>query len=193
LRLRSRRRTLPGMAAPPPPGRFERRVPAGDDRERLVCTDCGFVAYENPKVIVGAVVHDGDRVLMCRRSIPPREGFWTLPAGHLEIGETPEDGVRREAWEEARARLDVELLLSVYTIFQPAQVQLIYRARLADPHVEAGPESHEVALYRWDEIPWDAIAFPSVRWALHDYAATRGRHGFPPHGNPPGVDARDVP
>ena len=180
------------MAAPPTkPTRFERRIPEGDDRERLVCADCGFVAYENPKVIVGAVAHHGDRILMCRRSIPPREGFWTLPAGHLEVGETPEEGVQREAWEEARARIGIELLLAVYTIVHPAQVQLIYRARLLDPHVEAGPESHEVALYRWDEIPWDAIAFPSVRWALEHWHATRDREGFPPHANPAGALARE--
>lgn len=177
------------MAAVPPDclARFERRVPAGDDRERLVCRDCGFVAYENPKVIVGAVVHHGPRILLCRRAIPPREGFWTLPAGHLELGETPEEGARREALEEACAAIDIEILLGVYTITHPSQVQLIYRARLVDPgQVRAGAESHEVALVGWDEIPWDDIAFPSVRWALGHYRETRDLTAFVPRTNPPG-------
>lgn len=177
------------MAAPPPDcsARFQRCIPAGDDRERLVCRDCGFVAYENPKIIVGAVVHHGDRILMCRRAIPPREGFWTLPAGHLELGESPQEGACREAWEEARARIEIEALLAVYTIPHLSQVQLIYRARLAEPAtVTPGPESREVAILGWEAIPWGDIAFPSVRWALDHYRETRDWRDFAPRTNPPG-------
>ena len=76
---------------------FIRTVPEGDDRERLVCADCGHIAYENPKIVVGSVATLGERLLLCRRAIEPRKGFWTLPAGYLELHETPEDGARREA------------------------------------------------------------------------------------------------
>lgn len=167
--------------------RFTRRVPQGDDRQRLVCDDCGFVLYENPKIVVGAVVHRGDRIVLCRRAIPPRLGYWTLPAGYLELGESPEAGARREAWEEARADIEIEQLLGVYAITRISQVQLIYRARLRDSRVEAGPESAEVGLFRWDEVPWDAIAFPSVHWALGDYRETRGEAAFAPRRNPEGA------
>lgn len=166
---------------------FSRRVPAGDDRDRLVCDDCGFVVYENPKIVVGAVVHLGERIVLCRRAIPPRLGYWTLPAGFLELGESPEAGARREAWEEARADIEIEQLLGVYSIERISQVQLIYRARLRNPHVEAGPESAEVALFRWEEIPWAEIAFPSVNWALGHFRETRAQTTFPPRRNPEGA------
>lgn len=173
--------------APSLPSRFARRIPPGDDRERLVCRDCGFVVYENPKIIVGAVVHDVGRLLLCRRAIPPREGFWTLPAGHLELHESPAEGACREAWEEARARIDIEALLAVYTIPHLSQVQLIYRARLCEPdRVAPGPETLEVAVLEWAEIPWEDLAFPSVRWALEHYRETSNLAEFAPRTNPPG-------
>ncbi|HYD99636.1 MAG TPA: NUDIX hydrolase, partial [Alphaproteobacteria bacterium] len=103
------------MAEPQPPApRFARRIPAGEDRERLVCGDCGFIAYENPKVVVGAVCSLGDRILLCRRAIEPRRGFWTIPAGYLEEHETTEAGARREAQEEACADIAIDQLLAVY-------------------------------------------------------------------------------
>ncbi|MBL8708916.1 MAG: NUDIX hydrolase [Rhodospirillaceae bacterium] len=165
---------------------FENRVPAGDNRLRQVCTDCGFVAYENPKVVVGAVVTHEDRILLCRRAINPRRGFWTLPAGYMELHESAETGAMREAWEEARARIAIEALLGAYTIPRLSQVQLIYRARLTDPAISAGPESLEVGLFTWREIPWDELAFPSVRWALTHFDAVRDQAHFPAFSNPPG-------
>lgn len=161
-------------------------MPPGDDRQRRVCTDCGFVDYENPKVVVGSVVHADGRILMCRRAIEPRAGFWTLPAGYLEQHETAADGAIREAWEEARARIVIDGLLAVYSITRISQVQLIFRARLAAPGIAPGPESLEVALYRWPDIPWDALAFPSVRWALGHYAETRDHAVLVTQGNPAG-------
>ena len=146
--------------------RFVRRIPEGDDRERLMCPDCGHVAYENPKVVVGSVVTEGDTVLLCRRAIEPRAGFWTIPAGYMEMGETVEEGARREAWEEARARIALEGVLAVYSIARLGQVQVIFRARLETPGFEPGPESLEVRRFAWTEIPWEELAFPSVRWAL---------------------------
>ena len=165
---------------------FARLVPDGDNRPRLVCTDCGFIHYENPKVVVGSVCTWEDKILLCRRGIEPRVGFWTLPAGYLEVNETTGDGAKREAWEEACARIEIEALLAVYSIPRISQVQLIYRARLLSPDVEAGPESQEVRLYRWDEIPWDDLAFPTVRWALLHHREVDGERTFVARCNPPG-------
>ena len=161
-------------------GQFERRRQEGDAQDRLTCRDCGFIAYENPKVVVGSVVAvpeaGPDAVLLCRRAIEPRRGFWTLPAGYLEMHETVEEGARREAWEEARARIETEGVLAVYSIARLGQVQVMFRARLAEPGFEAGPESLEVRAFAWDDIPWGEIAFPTVHWALN---AWREGAGFP--------------
>lgn len=171
-------------------GPVTRAIPEGDDRERLVCPDCGFVNYENPKVVVGSVVSapaGGDnRILLCRRAIPPRKGCWTLPAGYLELNESVAEGAIREAWEEARARIGIDDVLAVYSIPRISQIQVIHRARLLSPDIEAGPESLEVGLFAWDEIPWDGIAFPSVRWALGHFDEARGQASFSARSNPPG-------
>ena len=178
---------LPGMSDSDPskqPQRFQRRIPEDDDRERLVCDSCGFIHYENPKIVVGSVVEHDGKLLLCRRAIEPRSGYWTLPAGYMELQETPEQGARREAWEEARAAIEIDLLLGVYSIPRISQVQMIFRASLPSPSFEPGPESQEVALFAWEEIPWDDIAFPSVYWALHHWRDSRGSSGFAPFTNP---------
>ncbi len=172
--------------------KFVRRVPEGDDHQRLVCRDCGFIHYENPKVVVGSVATWDDRILLCRRAINPRKGFWTLPAGFLELHESAADGAKREAWEEARARLEIEQLLAVYSIPRISQIQLIYRARLVSPDIAAGPETAELDLFSWDDIPWDEIAFPSVHWALGHFDEVRGQPHFAPRFNPPDATA-DLP
>lgn len=152
--------------------RFSLRTPEGDTRERMVCETCGFIAYDNPKIVVGSVVACGARVLLCRRAIEPRRGYWTLPAGFLEHGESAAEGAAREAMEEAEAAIVIEGLLGVYSIPRIGQVQLMFRARFqGEPRFAAGPESEAVALYAWDAIPWEAIAFPSVRWALEAWRA----------------------
>jgi ADP-ribose pyrophosphatase YjhB (NUDIX family) len=144
-------------------------IPAGDNRERKVCPDCGFIAYENPKIVVGSVCHWGERILLCRRAIDPRTGYWTLPAGYLELNEATQAGAEREAMEEAGVRIAIDGLLAVYDIPRLSQVQLIYRARLYGPELAPGPESLEARLFAWGEIPWPDLAFPSVAWALqHD-------------------------
>jgi ADP-ribose pyrophosphatase YjhB (NUDIX family) len=166
--------------------RFTRRVPEGDDRERAVCDTCGFVDYQNPRVIVGSVVAVGEAVLLCRRAIEPRRGFWTLPAGFLELNETIEEGAAREAWEEARARIAIEGILGVFSISRIGQVQVIFRAEFDGPVTySAGPESEDVRLFTFDTIPWDGIAFPSVVWSLHAWRKGAGRPLGPPAGNPP--------
>ena len=168
---------------------FTRRVPDGDTMDRAVCDACGFVAYDNPKIVVGSVVRYGDRILLCRRDIEPSRGKWTLPAGYLEHGETPEEGARREAFEEATADIVIEGLLAVYTIRRLAQIQLIYRARIDTATFAPGPESQAVALFLPHEIPREAIAFPSVHWALMHAAMDGGPYVNPPGGNESGPDA----
>ena len=167
-----------------PAGPITRTIPDGDDHERLVCADCGFVLYENPKVIVGAVCSWGERTLLCRRAIEPRRGFWTMPVGYLELGETAEQGAVREVWEEARATVEIDALLGLYSIPEISQIHLIYRARMLSPDCAPGQESLEVGLFAWDEIPWDDLAYPNVRWSLEYDRQTRGRDAFPPRGRP---------
>jgi ADP-ribose pyrophosphatase YjhB (NUDIX family) len=165
--------------------RFQRIRPPGDEHERLTCTECGFIAYENPKIIAGAVVEVDGGVLLCRRAIEPRAGFWTLPAGYMELGETVEEAAAREAWEEARARIAPEGILAIYSIARIGQVQVLFRARLAEPGWAAGPESLEVKVFAWEDIPWDEIACPSARWALQQWRQTRGKPLGAPATNPP--------
>lgn len=168
--------------------RFARIQSEGDERERLSCLDCGHVVYENPKIIVGAVVVHEGRVLLCRRAIEPRQGFWTLPAGYLELGETSAEGAIRETFEEAGAHITLDGILAIYDISRVGQVQIIYRARFTDPEnpvAEAGTESLEVGLFDWAGIPWGDIAFPTVRWALDAWHGIGQGPLPPPFGNPP--------
>jgi ADP-ribose pyrophosphatase YjhB (NUDIX family) len=166
---------------------FVHRIPDGDTRERLVCATCGHIDYQNPKIVVGSVVVHAGRVLLCRRAIEPRRGFWTLPAGYLELGETAEEGARREAMEEAEASIELDGLLAFYSISRIGQVQLIFRARFADaekPHFAPGPESVDVRLFDWDEVPRDYLAFPSVHWSLAAWRSGAGQPLTVPAGNP---------
>ncbi len=165
---------------------FSRKVPENDTRERLVCDACGWIHYENPKIVVGAVSTWEDRILLCRRAIEPREGRWTIPAGFLEEHETAEEGAVRETREEAGAEIDGLVLLAVYSIPRISQVQLIYRARMTRADTAPGIESHEARLFRWSEIPWPDLAFPSVHWALGHFREVADRDVFPPFTNPPG-------
>ncbi len=142
------------------------RRPPGDTFERHVCTACGIIHYHNPKVVVGAFCRWQDQVLLCRRAIEPRAGYWTIPAGYLELGESSEQGAIREALEEANARIEITGLLGVYNVVRIGQLQLFYRARLLSPEVAAGSETTELALFDWSEIPWQDLAFPSVDWLL---------------------------
>ena len=166
---------------------FELKTPDGDTAERQVCTACGYVAYDNPKIVVGAVVAEAGRVLLCRRAIEPRAGFWTLPAGYLEHNETTGEGAQREALEEAGATIALDGILAIYDISRIGQVQIIYRAELATPGIGAGVESLEVGFFAWEDIPWDNIAFPTVKWALHAWRDA----GPGPLGAPSGNPAQD--
>lgn len=167
-----------------PRGPVVERVPEGDERPRMICEDCGFINYENPKIIVGAVVTYGDRYLLARRAIEPRKGFWTIPAGFMELDETAEAGAAREVWEETEARVRVDALLGVYSLTHINQVHLIYRAEMETEHHAPGIESQDVRLLAWDEIPWTDLAFPSVTWALEAHRRRRGQSAFPPETAP---------
>jgi len=167
-------------------------IPEGDNRPREVCDSCGYIAYSNPKVVVGSVLVEGGRVLLCRRAIEPRRGFWTLPAGYLEHGETLEEGAAREAAEEACASIAADGILAVYSIARIGQVQVLFRSRFAGPpHFAPGEESLDVRLFAWDDIPWDELAFPSVHWALRAWHETGDGILAAPATNPPS-DKRGV-
>jgi len=159
----------------------EYRVPADDNRERAVCTACGEIHYENPLNVVGTVPVYGERVLLCRRAIEPRHGFWTLPAGFMELGETVADGARRETDEEAGAQVELEGLFSVLNVVRVGQVHLFYRARMLSEHLAPGPETLEARLFREDEVPWDELAFRTVRRTLELYFEDRRRGAFGIH------------
>lgn len=166
---------------------FLKAIPEGEDRERDVCGHCGFIAYQNPKIVVGSVLSFEEKILLCRRAIEPRRGYWTIPAGYLELGETVEAGARREAYEEALVRPILDQVLAVYSVPRLSQVQIMFRGRLETPDCGAGPESLEVALVDWKEIPWADLAFPSVAWALRHWKEAAGQTGFAPFANPEGA------
>jgi ADP-ribose pyrophosphatase YjhB (NUDIX family) len=172
---------------------FTLQVPDGDTHERDVCDSCGFVNYINPKIVVGAVIAHEKRFVMCKRAIEPRLGYWTIPAGYLEQNETSMAGAKREAFEEACADIEILSLLAVYNIPRISQVQLIYKAHLNDPAIDAGLESLEVKLVAWEDIPWDDLAFPSVHWALNHYAEVAKSDIFAPFSNPPGQSGNELP
>jgi ADP-ribose pyrophosphatase YjhB (NUDIX family) len=156
-------------------------VPPDDNRERATCTVCGTIHYENPINVVGTVPVWGEQVLLCRRNIEPRYGFWTLPAGFMELGETTAEGALRETVEEAGARVELKGLFTVLNVVRVAQVHLYYRADLLDTHFAPGPETIEAQLFRESEIPWDQLAFRTVRRTLECYFADRRRGQFDVH------------
>lgn len=172
---------------------FEQRVPPGDNRERMVCGECGWVNYVNPKIVVGAVCRLEEKILLCRRAIEPRKGYWTIPAGFMEERESTADGAAREAFEEANAELVMGPMLAVYNIPRISQVQIIYKAVMASPEISPGPESLEVGYFDWDEIPWDELAFPSVTWALQQAREVWDLDTFPTFVNPPGETGAMTP
>jgi ADP-ribose pyrophosphatase YjhB (NUDIX family) len=159
----------------------EYKVPADDNRERATCTACGTVHYENPLNVVGTLPIWNDRVLLCRRNIEPRYGLWTLPAGFMELGETVAEGAIRETEEEAGARIDLEGLYTVLNVVRVGQVHLFYRARLRDTDFAPGPETIEARLFREDDIPWDELAFRTVRETLVRYFEDRKQGQFGVH------------
>jgi ADP-ribose pyrophosphatase YjhB (NUDIX family) len=145
------------------------RIPDGDNRERAVCSSCGYIHYENPRLVVGCVPEHQGSILLCRRAIEPRRGYWTVPAGFMELGEGLGEAALRETWEEAEARVELGPMFAVVDVIHAGQVHVFFRGRLPRPEFGAGAESLETRLFHPDELPWDDIAFPSVRIALEEY------------------------
>ena len=161
--------------------KIERRVPVGDDRAREICGSCGHINYVNPKIVVGSIPVWGEQILLCKRAIEPRYGMWTLPAGFMEEGETLVEGAMRETMEEAGARITVEQLYASYSLPGISQVYVLFLAKLDDLNYAAGIESLEVKLFREHEIPWDELAFVTIREALKRYFADRVKGSYTPH------------
>ena len=153
----------------------------GDTKQRAVCPACHTVHYENPLNVVGTVAHLGDRVLLCKRNIEPRWGKWTLPAGFMELGETTDEGAARETDEEAGAEFEMEALFTVISVPRVGQVHLFYLARLLSDEFNPGHETIEARLFTEDEVPWDEIAFRTVRETLTRYFADRRKGSFAVH------------
>jgi ADP-ribose pyrophosphatase YjhB (NUDIX family) len=156
------------------------QVPEGDHRPRHVCTGCGAIHYQNPKIVAGCVPEHEGRILLCRRAIEPRLGFWTIPAGFMENGETTQDAARRESLEEAQAEVEIGSLLAVVHVLHADQVHVMFRAKLPQPEFGPSPESLEVMLCDEADIPWTEIAFRSVDFALRRYLEDR-RAGLERH------------
>jgi ADP-ribose pyrophosphatase YjhB (NUDIX family) len=157
------------------------RVPPGDNRERYVCAHCGAIHYQNPRNVVGTIPVWEDKVLLCRRAIEPRYGFWTLPAGFMEMGETTAEAAVRETLEEAGARVEIQNLFSLLNVPRVDQVHLFYLARLLDTDILAGDESLEVRLFDERDIPWSDIAFPTVGQTLRFFFADRSSGSYGLH------------
>lgn len=145
-------------------------IPPDDNRARYVCSRCGMIHYQNPKMVIGSIPvwkQDGEtRVLLCKRAIEPRYGYWTLPAGFMENSETTTEAALRETLEEAGARVELHGLFTLLNVPQVHQVHMFYLATLLDLDYQAGTESLEVRLFSESEIPWDDIAFPTVAQTL---------------------------
>lgn len=157
------------------------RVPPGDTLPRHLCEQCGTIHYQNPKVVVGSLPIWEDQVLLCKRAIEPRFGYWTLPAGFLENGETIEAGAARETLEEAKARVEIERLYTVISLPHISQIYVMFKARLLDLDFGPGEESLEVRLFREAEIPWGEIAFRTISRSLRLYFADRHSGSFGTH------------
>ena len=143
--------------------------PPDDNRDRAMCPACGEIHYENPLNVVGTVPAWGDQVLLCLRNIEPRRGCWTLPAGFMELGESTAQGALRETEEEAGARVELQGLFTVFNVVRVGQVHLYYRARMLDTSLAPGPETIEARLFTEAEIPWEQLAFRTVRKTLEHY------------------------
>jgi len=154
-------------------GSISRKIPHDDNRERAVCDDCGHVHYRNPLIVVGCVAERNGRVLLCKRAIEPRYGYWTVPAGFMELGETVAGGAARETLEEACATVELGHLFACVDVVDAGQVHLFYTGKLVGDY-GVGEETLEVGLFAEDEIPWDDIAFQSGKFALRKYFEDRG-------------------
>ncbi len=153
--------------------RVSLRVPPGDHLPRFVCESCGTIHYQNPKLVAGCVPEWEGKILICRRAIEPRLGYWTIPAGFMENDETLMQAAAREAVEEAEALVEIGSILAIFHALRARQVHVFFRAHLIEPRFGVGPESLEVKLVEERDIPWEEIAFQSGTFALRRYFADR--------------------
>lgn len=159
-----------------------RQIPANDNRERYVCQHCETVHYENPRNVVGTIPIWKNQVMLCRRAIEPRYGFWTLPAGFMEVGESPQDGAARETLEEAGVNVRMGELFALVNASYARQLHLFYLAAMPSEHYLGGTESLEVQLFNEADIPWSELAFQTSYHALKLFFADRARGLFAPDG-----------
>ena len=152
------------------------RIPEGDNRERFVCDQCDTIHYQNPKNVTGCILHWDNKVLLCKRAIEPRYGYWTLPAGFMENHETTMEGAAREAFEEANATAVNLRLFGLYNLPRISQVYIMFLGELKDGYMASGEESLEVALFEEKDIPWDELAFPVVTESLQRFFEDRSSH-----------------
>jgi ADP-ribose pyrophosphatase YjhB (NUDIX family) len=155
------------------------QIPDGDTRPRFVCDNCNAIHYLNPKIVVGAIPVWNDKILLCRRAIEPRKGYWTIPAGFMENGETTAEGASRESWEEAVAQLDNLELYRLFDLPNINQVYIFYRADLVNGEYGVGIESLETALFDEQDIPWKELAFPVVVDVLKEFFDDRKTATYP--------------
>jgi ADP-ribose pyrophosphatase YjhB (NUDIX family) len=158
-------------------GSIEQRIPDDDHRERAICSVCSTIHYQNPRIVAGCIVEHAGQILLCKRAIEPRRGFWTNPAGYMELGESLLAAAARETREEALAEVQMGSMLAVVNVLRRGQVHIFFRAILAEPRFGAGVESLEVALFDESAIPWDDMAFSSGVFSLRRYLEDR-RAGY---------------
>ena len=157
------------------------RVPPGDNLPRWICDECGEIHYQNPKLVIGTIPEHGGRILLCRRAIEPRYGYWTLPAGFMENSETAAQGAARETLEEAGARVELGAPFSMISVPRVNQVHLFYLARVVDLDFKPGEETLEVALFEEAALPWKDIAFRTVGLTLKLWLSDRKAGAFTFH------------
>ena len=156
-------------------------IPVGDNRLRFVCPNCETIHYQNPNIVAGTIPIHGDKILLCKRAIEPRKGFWTLPAGFMENEETTTEAAIRETLEEAEAHINIDALYTLINVPQINQVHIFFRATMIDGSFGVGEESLETKLFSEEEIPWDEISFPTVHKTLKLYFEDRKTQHFPVH------------
>ncbi len=157
-----------------------KKIPDGDSHERLVCPECDHIEYQNPKIVNVTVVTYKDEFLLCRRGIEPSKGYWTIPGGYMENGESLKEGALRETFEEAGAKAKAGPLIAIFQPPSKEEVIMIFRGELPTREAKAGIESLEVKFFKWEDIPWKELAFPFVGEALLAYQKTKDKTDFQP-------------
>jgi len=161
----------------------EREIPAGDTRIRSVCHHCTSIHYVNPKIVAGTIPVYGSKILLCKRAIEPRLGYWTLPAGFMEMEETTTEAAKRETWEEAEATVNIDGMYTMISVPHISQVHIFFRATMTDDSFGIGSETLATQLFEEDDIPWDEIAFSTVKKTLRYFFEDRKNNSFPVHIN----------